>query len=457
MRNTKKNHIDAEASIMNIRSSCRVLGSALAVVLCVGLSACSLDSLLEVELPGNVVEEALNDPALAPVLAQSVIADFECAWNNYVVGTALISDQFIQASGNLNQRNWGTRRVTSDDASYAQSNCASPYGIYTTLHTARFQAEDVFRRITDFPDAQVPNKARLLATARVYGGYSLVALGEGFCEMALDGGPLMTRSQVFELAETRFTEGLALANQSNTPDLRNMALVGRARVQLNLGDFAGAIEDASAVPAGYVKNASRDETSTQRYSGFCNYLTCASFGRHASIAPDYRNVEWEGVADPRVRVTTTNGVAFDNATTHWYPTEKFRTRTAPVQIASYKEAQLILAEASARTGDLATARRIINELHTAVGIPGYDPNNTATQSQVLRQVIEERRRELFLEGGHRFNDHYRFRGTEWAVPYKGEPGSIHPNGVDHTGVPYGSTTCFPLPDVERVGNPNLQG
>jgi SusD family len=108
-----------------------------------------------------------------------------------------------------------------------------------------------------------------------------------------------------------------------------------------------------------------------------------------------------------------------------------------------------------RTDDLTTARRIINDLHAAAGIPGYDPGNIATGSEVGRQVIEERRRELFLEGGHRFNDHFRLRGTEWAVPYRGEPGSIHPNGVDHTGVPYGSTTCFALPDVERIGNPNL--
>jgi hypothetical protein len=422
---------------------------------CTAVTACDLDNLLDVSLPGNVLEESLNDPALAPVLAQSVVADFECAWNNYVTGTALISDQFIQASGNLVQRNWGTRRVTSSDASYAQSGCNTAYGIYTTLHTARFQAEDVFRRISNFPEAQVPNRTRLLATARVYGAYALVALGEGFCEMAIDLGPLLTRADVLRLAENRFTEALALATESSTPDLLNMALVGRARARLDLEDFAGAIADAARVPAGYLKNATRDESAAERYNGFCNHLTCAAFGRHASIAPNYRDVRWEGVPDPRVQVTTTNGVAFDNATTHWFPANRFRTRSDPIQIASHREAQLIIAEASVRTGDLTTARRIINELHAAAGIPGYDPANTATASEVGRQVIEERRRELFLEGGHRFNDHFRLRGTEWAVPYRGEPGSIHPDGVDHTGVPYGSTTCFALPDVERVGNPNL--
>lgn len=430
---------------------------AVPLLLCSALAACDLDNLLEVKQPGTVPVEALDDPALAATLTASVVSDFECAWSNYVAGTALLSDQFIQASGNLNQRNWGTRRVTADDASYAQTGCAGPYGIYTTLHTARFQAEDVFRRLSAFPDAAVPNKTTQLATVRVYGAYSLVALGEGFCEMAIDGGPLMTPAAVLRLAEERFTEGLALAEQAGSNDLRNMARVGRARVRLDLEDFAGAIADASGVSAGYTKNSTHDETAARRYNQLCNYLTCGSFGRHASIAPDYRDMEWDGVPDPRVRVRTNNQLSFDNATVHWFPVDKATTRTAAQPIASYKEAQLIIAEAAARTGDLVTARRIINERHAAAGIPGYDEEGTATQAEVVAQVIEERRRELFLEGGHRLNDHLRFRGTQWSVPFKGEPGSIHPDGVDHTGVPYGSTTCFALPVVERNGNPNISG
>ncbi|MBX6365091.1 MAG: RagB/SusD family nutrient uptake outer membrane protein [Gemmatimonadetes bacterium] len=442
-----------------MRDRCRrafARGAMLALA-CSVLAGCDLGTLLDVRLPGNVPDEALNDPSLAGVLTQSVIADFECAWASYVAGTALLSDQFIQASGNLNQRNWGTRRVDSSDASYSTSGCQSPYGIYGPLHIARFQAEDIFRRISGFPDAEVPDKTKDLATVRIYGGWALLALAEGFCEMAIDQGPLMSRTDVMKLAETRFTEGLALAKQANVADLESMALAGRARIRLDLEDFAGAIADASGVPPGYVKYATRDETSSRRYNQICANLTCPAYGRNASIAPNYRDVRWEGVPDPRVRVTTTNKVAADNATVHWYPADKATSRAEPVRITSYQEAQLILAEASARTGDLATARRIINELHAAVGIPGYDPGATATQSEVVRQVIEERRRELFLEGGNRFNDHFRFHGTEWAVPYKGEPGSIDPNGVDHTGVPYGNTTCLALPDVERVGNPNLNG
>jgi hypothetical protein len=425
------------------------------LLLCSLAAACSLDKMLDVEQPGRVAVEALDDPTLATTLTNSVIGDLECAWSSYAAAAAMISDQFIQASGNLNQRNWGSRRITSDDVSYSTTACSSPYGMYGPLHTARFQAEDVFKRLAAWTTAQVPTKVLLQATVRIYGAYALVALGEGFCEMAIDGSALMTPKQVLQLAKDRFTEGLALATQANNADMKNMANVGLARVNLDLEDFAGAIAAASAVTPGYVKNATRDESDTRRYNSLCANVTCATFGRNASISPTYRNVTWQGVADPRVKVTTTNGLAADNSTVLYFPVDKSNTRASPMPIASYKEAQLIIAEANARQGNLAPARTIINALHTAAGIPGYDLTNTATQAEVITQVIEERRRELFLEGGHRLNDHLRFRGTPYNIPFKGEAGSFDPNGVDRTGLPYGSTTCFPLPIVERVTNPNI--
>lgn len=435
----------------------RFIRRAILVMALIPVTACSLDSVLDVHVPGRVKDDALSDPALAVTMVNSVIADLECSWNNYVAATALLSDEFMQASGNLNQRNFGSRRVLADDANMATASCRAPYGIYTTLHTARFQAEDIFKRLQGFTDAQVANRTSLMATVRAYGAYALLALAEGFCEMVIDGGAKMTPAQVLALAETRFTEAIALATTANNTDILNMALVGRARVRLDLKNYAGALADAQRVPLSYVKNATRDETDTRRYNAVCEYIACAQ-GRHATVAPYFRDVKWQGVADPRVQVTTTGRLAFDNAQVWHYPSAKHTSRGYPVVIASGKEARLYVAEVAARNGDLATARTLINAMHTAAGIPPYDPANAETQQQVLTQVIEERRRELFTEGGHRFNDHLRLAGTPQAIPFKGLPGStLHPSGVDATGLPYGSTTCFPLPLVETANNPNTQG
>lgn len=421
------------------------------------LAGCHTDRLLEVDLPGKVPEESLDDPALAQTLVNGVIADLECAWDNYVAAAAVHSDEFIHSSGNLQQRLWGQRRITADDANFAQGDCAGAgYGLYTPLHTARVQAEDVYRRLAHFPDDRVPDKKRLQATARAYGGFALVALGEGFCEMVLDGGPILRPRQVLELAETRFTEAIELARQAARADsILYMALVGRARVRLDLEKFADAIEDASQVPPTFVRYATRDASDPRRYNTQCEWVNCPQW-RHHTVAPSYRQVEWKGVPDPRVHVETRGQLGFDGVTPHYFH-NKVTSRDSPVLLASYKEAQLFIAEAAARTGDLARARQILNERHRLAGLPPIEVADAPTQDDMIRLVIEERRRELFAEGGHRQNDHLRFRGTRFNVPFKGEPGSYHPNGIDHLGQPYGTTTCFPLPTVERQGNPNARG
>jgi hypothetical protein len=258
---------------------------------------------------------------------------------------------------------------------------------------------------------------------------------------------------VLALAESRFTDAITLATQAGATDIRNMALVGRARVRLDLENFTGARDDAALIPANSLKVATRDGSDPRRFNSMCEVMNCVQPPRRdVTIAPSYRDVRWQGTPDPRVAVSTLNQAASDAVTIHYFHT-KANSRADAVPIASYKEAQMILAEVAARTGDLTTARSIINARHTLAGIPAYDPGGTDPQAAVIRQVIEERRRELFVEGGHRLNDHLRFRSTPYAIPFLGEPGSDHPDGVNHKNVPYSTTTCIPLPDVERPASP----
>ena len=64
------------------------------------------------------------------------------------------------------------------------------------------------------------------------------------------------------------------------------------------------------------------------------------------------------------------------------------------------------------------------------------------------QIIEERRREFFLEG-RRFGDVIRYNLS--VVP---APGTPFKNGGTY-GPGTGIQICFPLPDVERNNNPNI--
>jgi hypothetical protein len=419
------------------------------------LAACSVDGLLDVDVPGRVPEDALDDPALAQTLVNSVIGDFECAWTNYTAAASVHSDEFLAASGNLLNKQWASRQITSSNANLATGGCGG-YGSFTPLHTARFQAEDVFARLAGFEADAVPNRTQFQATVRAYGAYALLALGEGYCEMTIDGGAIMQPEGVLALAEERFDEAIDLATQANLADILNLARVGRARVRLDLEDFAGARADAELVPSGYLKNASRDASSDRRWNIHHDLVNGQTGSRHASVADNYRDVTFKGVTDPRVNVATRGDLSFDFVTIHYFH-DKTAGRETAVPIASYKEAQLIVAEAAARSGDLATARTILNARHAAANLPLYEVADIPAQDDVIRAVIEERRRELFVEGAWRLNDMLRFRDTPFEIPFKGEPGSIHPDGIDQTGQVYGSMTCLPLPDAERFGNPNVSG
>jgi starch-binding outer membrane protein, SusD/RagB family len=114
-------------------------------------------------------------------------------------------------------------------------------------------------------------------------------------------------------------------------------------------------------------------------------------------------------------------------------------------VARWEEAQLILAEADVAAGDVGGAVGIINTLHANAGIPAY---GGGTPEEVMSQIIEERARELFLEG-QRLGDIIRY-----DLPLFPPPGTPFPVGGTDTGV-YGTQVCFPLPSAERNNNPNI--
>lgn len=445
-----------------------------------GLTGCSMDDVLSVDLPGKVVEGDLADPRQADLLVNSAISAFECAWSMYTAAAAHHSDEIMNASGNNWWRDMAWRQHKADEARLSSGTCTTAYSIYAPLHAARFLANNVYNRLEE-AGSEVTNLTTRQATLRAYGAYALVGLGESFCEMTIpteEGvpGPLYSPTQVLEAAEERFTEALAL---TPTADVRNMALVGRARVRLSLGDWAGVIADASQVPADFVKNASRGDQEARRYNQNYNNVNSRIQSAMGTIAPNYRNLRLDdqgrpfegpltlpvldaraepaggpGIPDTRAEVVT-YGLFGHNETTPLWHNVKHTSRTTPVMIASGREAQMFLAEAYIRTGELQQGLDVLNDLRDTHDLPPYIAEVTA--DAMMRLLIEERRREFFVEGAHRLVDMLRFRGTEYNIPFLGEPGSIHPSGTDHVGGAYGEMTCFPLPLVERLGNPNIGG
>jgi len=392
------------------------------------LSACS--ELLTTEAPSRVLESDLNNPQNAALIVAGAVSDFECALSSYTASFGLITDELDDAALSQSQFDYDRRTFTPAGGTYATGGCGG-FGPYVPVSTARYSNDEAIKLLSGWTDDQVPNRTALTAKAAAYAGYSYILLGEGFCSAAVDGGPELTPADLFGIAEQRFT--LAITTTTD-PALKNMALVGRARARINLGKPADAAADAKLIPKGFLFTAKfNDQTARSRNVVYAQL----GRGQNITVAPGYRDVKFAGVPDPRVAVVNTGLIGFDKVSPIWNPT-KASLPGSPIAIAKWQEAKLIIAEAAGGQ----TAVDAINELHAAANIP---PFAGGTDAEIKAQIIEERRREFFLEG-QRAYDIIRFQLP--LVPAVGAP---YPKGGT-----YGDLRCLPLPDVERLNNPSLK-
>ena len=434
----------------------RVLGRPMAAGALLALAAaCAELTSLEQDAPSRVLARELIAPENAQLLVTSAISDYECALAAYIVTTGLVGDELIDAQ--LAQAGWDydRRTVLPSFNTYSGIVCGALQvpGLYMPLQVARQQAQVALDALEGWTDAQVANRSSLIAQAAAHAGYSLALLGESMCSAAIAGGPEVSRAEIFALAEARFTTAIAAATAANNAAILNMARVGRARVRLNQNKTAEARADAALVPAGFVRNATYSPPPAPGRRQ--NIVHTQQFiGLFSSVDPSFRNLTVGGVPDTRVPVVqafTATGAPLrgHDATTEIWRTTKYPTPGSPIPIASYDEAQLIIAEIDAASGSatgIASAVSIINGLRTRANLPPYAGG---TAAEVQAQVREERRRELFLEG-QRFNDIIRFDIT--MTPAAGQPFPVK-GGV--YGTDRGSQLCFPLPDLERNNNPNF--
>jgi starch-binding outer membrane protein, SusD/RagB family len=406
-----------------------------------GAGAC--DRLLDVQNPGSVPAESLIDPTLAPTLVSAAMQTLQCGVEQFAATAGMLSGEYLSANGFVDNHVWEWRGVI--EIKGAPGNCnfgrnTTSMGFYTPLQQARFQLDDAFNRLEKFSVTDVPKRDSLMAVMRAYAGYAYLLLGEGMCEMTVDGGPRMTSADAIVKAEERFTDAIARATTVNDQSILNMARVGRARARLDLKKLPEAAADANAVPTGFVRNAEFSEGGlAQRENRIYNLTIRNDF---LSVADAYRNLTVNGVtgsvADPRVKVRDAGRNGSDGATRMWQQ-QKFIAQTGgtPIPIASWNEAQLIYAEAVGGQAGFDA----LNKVRAANGVPlltGPVPTGQAYTNLVL----EERRRQLFSEG-QRYVDMLRYN-----LPFT--------TGVNRKGQTYSNLTCVPLPDAETRNNPNFR-
>lgn len=427
------------------------LAQRLAVGALVLLTSAACDSLLEVELPGNLVEEDLYTPESAQILVNSAIADFECSWSMYAATISGSEDATWKTSGYWAVYTEYQTQRPGGGACTQNSDVGTDW--FQGFQSSRLLAESTYEALEGWTDAEVPNRQELLATSAVYAGLFYATLGEIYCEFALPGQPLWTPTQMLTKAEEWFTTALTIMGAGDysilsTDSLKQLAYLLRARVRLAMGtNPTGAASDASMVQPGFVGWVVRDASVRSRWNAVWQAMNGTRWRSFAGpvwwygvddtqlVSAGYLNLTVradgaptvdDGVPDPRVSVTYTGQFAQDGVTDQ-YAIDKYTGLGDWQRMATWAEAQYIQAELEG--GASAVAR--INAVRDLYSLPHF---NSTDDDEIYATLIEERRREFFMEGRH-YADKLRY-GLWFPLG----------QGFNHKQVRYGFQYCMLMPE-----------
>lgn len=170
------------------------------------------------------------------------------------------------------------------------------------------------------------------------------------------------------------------------------------------------------------------------------YIFAAGPPPIVGLKPDF--VDAFEVGDQRKTHWTTE---VTDGTTTWYYASKYKQESTTGSSVEYSivfrlaEQYLIRAEARAYQGDLIGAKEDLNRIRTTAGLA---TTTAVTADEILADILNQRRFELFTEFGQRFLDLKRSGKLDQTLPAS-KPGW---NTTD---------ALWPLPALELNANPNL--
>ncbi len=479
-------------------------------VLCavVALSLTNCHGLLDVRDPDIVTPPDLSDPVTAlPIFRAGAIGDFALAYGGSGADGSGGTEGMILASGLLgdelvNSETFPTRIEV--DARSIQITNATATTWFRTLHRARRATEvaaDKYATLSTSLTSQ-SGYPEMLALA----GFTYVFFAENYCsgvpmsKVNADGsftfGQPRTTTEILDTAVARFNAAIAAAIALDTTvvsantrrTMIRLAVVGKARAQVALGDFPGAVTTLNAttvgaatpVPTSFAYVISHSEVTGRENNGVFlanvtneRYSVADREGNYAASAPPVGIVgtgpglPWRSQPDPRTpfrRIPSTDR-GFDGITAQ-FDNLRFGNRNAPIPLATGLEARLIEAEAALQPGG-AGATTWLNTLNALRAAPpdyiGIDTisvaivptaalaNLTDPGTPTAQQDLQfsERARWLWLSA-HRLGDMRRL-----IRQYGRAENTVFPNGdYFKQGRVYGADVNFPVP-FDEENNPDF--
>jgi hypothetical protein len=324
---------------------------------------------------------------------------------------------------------------------------------WTNLHEARAIAEqgvERFERVLGEAGASLDGYGPA-AEAALWAGYANRLLGANWCEAALDGGPIVTSTEVLQRSEDWFTRTMDIATGSGLADVRTAAQAGRASVRVQLGDWSGAVSDAAAVDTEFEFHAEYHDAQQSQYNRMFFAGADEPYRAVTVWNTPYEDYFTE-TGDPRTPWVDTGlvgdaSVGLVGDRVPFFRQMKHAERGSDIRLSSGYEMRLIEAENLLRNGDWQEAMAIVNERRTALGIDAFTP---ASEAEAWTLFKRERGAELWLEG-RRMADLRRWRA-------EGTPGDLDPHeqaGHADSYLSANQSLCYQIPKDERESNPNI--
>ena len=382
---------------------------------------------------GPAQEEDLDAPAARQALLNGMTRTLSTAVNWVSITTAVIARE-LASSGSTNSDGLGFTTLQQEEG-ILDPGLRETDQHWQRAQQARWVAEDGVRRLRrvlggDF--AGSPDAARAL----LHVGFANRLLGENWCQVVLDGGPVEPRRGAFERAEAAFTEVLEIASGEGEAELELAARAGRATARVGLGDWAGAVADAAAVPSDFVFAARTSGIELAQYNSIF-WANARQPLRTHTVWSTFYETYFAETGDPRTPWIRDPELPDGPNGNPWLVQTKHASRDAPIHLVTGREMRLLEAEALLRGGDLGGALAIVNGLRADAGV---EPRDAATLEEVWTALKRERGIELWLEGRRLWDLH------RWIE--EGTPGPVE----DMTG----RSTCFPIGQTEVNTNPNVE-
>jgi len=386
---------------------------------------CSDVLTLDVEAPGRIADEDLNNPDAISALVVGMSYDYTQALDGLLQELAL-------ATGNL----WhgGSYDFGTVPLGILQEEPEEWDGEWGSMSQARWVAENGIQRIANVLDEAEFNRNLDVARAYLMAGFANRLMGEVMCTTTIDGGPEVPHTEHFNRADTLFSRAISIAQSAGAPDIVEAAYGGRASIMAWLGNWSAAESDAANVDPDFTYDAF---FSTSSVPNDLVYETTQRkeftvFMSEWEDYPDDDRVPWQIVYDNAGQVEKGQ-----DGSTDFYQQLKYVSQDSDIPLTHGTEMLVLRAEARLRAGDLPGMTELLNDARDVYDMEHLDVPANATEAWPILRY--ERYATTWLEG-RKLWDLRRFEEEGGAA-------------VD----PYSANrdTCIPISDEERRSNPNL--